>query len=157
MVTIRKATQADRVGIYKVHRSAALELGASHYGAAELEAWVSHLRADLYEQAITTQEVVVAEADGAVVGFGQLNLETGVVEAVYVSPARAGQGVGASLLHTLEQSAHAAGIEQLRLDASLNSVGFYEHMGYRAERAGVHQTRGGREIRCVHMRKGLVP
>ena len=65
------------------------------------------------------------------------------------------EGVGTSLLNALERSANAAGIERLRLDASLNSVGFYERMWYQTERPGVHRTLGGQEIRCVHMRKEL--
>lgn len=157
MVTIRKATQDDRVDICNVHRSAALQVDTDHYRATELEAWVTHLSPDLYEQLIATQEFVVAEVDGAVVGFGHLNLEMGAVKAVYVSPDRVRKGVGTSLLNALEKSACAAGIERLRLDASLNSVGFYVRMGYQVERPGVHRTLGGQEIRCVHMLKDLVP
>jgi N-acetylglutamate synthase-like GNAT family acetyltransferase len=157
VVAIRKATQEDRGAIYNVHRCAALQIDAGHYGTAELEAWVTHLSPDRYEQPIATQEFVVAELDGTVVGFGQLELETGVVKAVYVLPDRGGKGFGASLLNALERSARVAGIERLRLDASLNSVGFYERMGYQAERPGVHRTTGGQEIQCVHMRKELAP
>ena len=157
VVKIRQATQGDRHDICSVHESAALELGATHYGPTELAAWGAHLNPDLYEHSIATQEVVVAEVDGAVVGFGQLNRETGVVEAVYVSPDRAAAGVGASVLNALEVWARAAGLKVLRLDASLNSVVFYERMGYHGAGPGVHHTRGGREIRCVHMRKELVP
>lgn len=116
---------------------------------------MSHLTPDLYDQTIATRECVVAEADGSIVGLGQLNREKGMVEAVYVLPDRAGAGIGASLLNTLEASARAAGIELLRVDASLNSVGFYEHMGYEVERQGIHRTGGGREVRCIHMSKDL--
>ena len=157
MVKIRKATQEDRVDIYNVHRSAALQLEAGQYEATELKAWVTHLSPDLYEQPIATQEFVVAEMDDTVVGFGQLNLGTGEIKAVYVSPDQAGNGVGTTVLNALESTARAAGIERLRLNASLNSVGFYERMGYQAERPGVHRTLGGQEIRCVHMRKELMP
>ncbi len=157
MAKIRKATQVDRGGIYNVHRSAALQMTTGHYGAAELDAWITHLSPDLYEQPIATQEFVVAEMDGTVIGFGHLNVETGVIKAVYVLPDWVGKGVGTSLLNALEKSAHAAGIERLRLDASLNSVGFYERMGYQTERSGVHRTLGGQEIRCVHMHKELAP
>jgi len=149
--------QEDRGGIYDVHRSAALQIQeAGYYNATELETWVTYLRPDMYEQPIATQEFIVAEMDGTVIGFGQLDAEMGVVKAVYVLPEQFGKGVGASLLNALETSAHAAGIERLRLDASLNSVGFYERMGYLAERPGVHRTLGGQQIRCVHMRKDLV-
>ena len=72
---IRKATQDDRSGIYHVHKSAALQMKTGHYGAAELDAWINHLSPDLYEQPIATQEFVVAEIDGTIIGFGHLNVK----------------------------------------------------------------------------------
>ena len=155
MVTLRKATVADRTAVCAVHRASALALGRSHYSPDELDAWVAHLVPDLYTEAIAAGELIVAEIDGVVVGVAQLDRGKEVIELLYVLPERAGQGVGTLLLQALEAGARSSGLRALRLDASLNSVGFYERHEYRTEGAGLHRTRAGREVRCVHMRKEL--
>jgi len=157
MVSLRKATVADGPAVCAVHRASALALGRNHYSPDELDAWVVHLVPDLYTEAIAAGELIVAEIDGTVVGVAQLDQGKAVIELLYVSPDRAGQGVGTRLLGVLEAGARSSGLRVLRLDASLNSVGFYERRGYQAESAGLHRTRAGREVRCVHMRKDLAP
>jgi putative acetyltransferase len=95
----------------------------------------------------------MAEDQGRIVGFGQLCLTSGEVEAVYVHPNAARQGVGAQLLRRLEARAKEQGLTSLHLDASLNAVPFYTVAGFVPQREAKHQLKSGVEITCVVMTK----
>ena len=74
---------------------------------------------------------LVAEAeDGSIVGFGEINIDAGEVEAVFVDPEFGRCGVGSQVLQALEELARRQGLTALVLDASLNAVKFYERAGY---------------------------
>ena len=99
--------------------------------------------------------MVVAERDGDVVGFGELDLERREVVAVYVLPDAAGAGVGTALLAHLEAMARSHGLERLTLCASLNAETFYAHRGWRAGAREKHRLTGAVAVDCVRMDKAL--
>ncbi len=65
------------------------------------------------------------------VGFGDLNLKAGEVEAVFVDPQFGRRGIGSQVLQALEELARKQGLTVLIVDASLNAVEFYVRAGYR--------------------------
>ena len=155
MLTIRKALEEDADAVGRVHRSAIRELCRGHYTGEQIEAWTSPRPPGHFEKVIREKEFYVAEEGGEVVGFGSLNLEAGEVDAVYVSPAAAGRGVGMRLLRAVEGRARAAGLKQLRVSASLNAVGFYERAGYELQSMGGHRLWNSVDLPCAHMSKEL--
>ena len=86
-------------------------------------------------------------------GFGVLNQENAVVEAVYVSPGVGRRGIGREVLRKLEERASALGLRVLRLNASLNAVPFYEKAGYVPQERSKYRLSTGVEIACVPMVK----
>lgn len=135
-IKIRPATTEDRQALWQVHTQAIRQTAKSHYDAAQIEAWAGRLTPEGY--APNPDIFFVAEAEvGNVVGFGELNLEAGEVEAVFVAPHCGRRGVGRRLLQTLEDLAAQRGLTHLALDASLNAVTFYERMGYRQKQPTV--------------------
>ena len=112
-------------------RIAAIRAQASpHYPVTEIEDWCTARTAETYHAAIERQTVLVEEVNESVVAFGQLNLETAFIEAVYVSPSQFRQGVGLKILRALEAMAAKYEIKTLTLEASLNAVEFYRQAGY---------------------------
>lgn len=77
---------------------------------------------------------VVAECDGAVVGWGSVDLRRGVLAATFVSPDHQRDGVGEAVVRRLVSAAREANVERLVVPSSLNAVGFYERLGF--ERRG---------------------
>ncbi len=130
MFTIRRATQEDREGIWRAHFGAVSETCATHYSPDVIRIWAGGLRPEKYEAAIRSSEFFVAEEGGAVVGFAELDRETGEVQGLYVSPEVAGRGVGRALLGKLEEIARARGLGSMHLTSSLNAVTFYERAGF---------------------------
>ncbi len=155
VLAIRRAKQSDKESIWRIHTSAIREVCRQRYTEEQVEGWSSLLKPNSYEEVIETREFFVAEKDGAIVGFGQLNLEKGEVESVYVSPEKLGCGIGYQLLQTLEQKAIAHGLSKLQLSSNLNAVGFYERAGFNRLHDSKHSLSNGMELPCVFMEKTL--
>ena len=155
MTIIRRAQQEDSEGIWLVHTQAIREICKSHYTSEEIEAWAGRLRPDSYQEVVNSREFFVAEDQGRLVGFGQLCLASGEVEAVYVHPSAVKQSIGAQLLRTLEERAKEKGLRSLHLDASLNAVPFYTKAGFESQQKAKHQLKPGIEIARVVMTKTL--
>jgi N-acetylglutamate synthase-like GNAT family acetyltransferase len=123
------------------------------YSPEEIQAWAVPKEPESYEESIRTKEFFVAEEDGIIIGFGVLNQESAVVEAVYVSPAAGRRGIGLQLLRKLEESALSLAMEVISLNASLNAVPFYKRAGYVAQEESKYRLSTGVEIACVPMVK----
>ena len=164
MTTGRPAHPAAVAAIREVHVAAIRGLAATHYDVDQIDAWGDLAAAD-YSIPAEGAHVVVAEApvegqepadaDGAVVGFGALDLESGEVRAVYVHPDHGREGVGGTLLAELERAARAAGLTELHLTASLNAVAFYEAQGWTSTAPTTHELDDGTELEARTMRKSL--
>jgi putative acetyltransferase len=66
------------------------------------------------------------------------------------------RGVGSGILVRLEQLALGHGVEELRLDSSLNAEAFYQRHGYEVVERGVHRLGTGREMAAIKMKKRLL-
>jgi putative acetyltransferase len=150
MTTIRRATDDDRVAIARLHEASIRALGPSHYTPEEVESWAANIRPENYP---IEHEIYVAVDDAEVIGFGHYH--DGEIAAVYVHPAHTGRGVGRLLMAKLEECGRREGAERLFLNASLNAERFYEACGYRRVGEALYRTRGGVEIRCARMEKGV--
>lgn len=137
-VRLRPATPDDGAALWHVHTQAIRVTSPSHYDSAQIEAWAGRLRADYYQPDPEDGTFLVAEAeDGGIIGFGELNMAAGEIEAVFVSPEHGRCGVGGQILQALEDLARHRGLSAIVLDASLNAVEFYEKAGYRQTEATV--------------------
>lgn len=154
MLKIRRARQEDCHSIGSVHAAAVKGIRTDRYTPEEIQAWATPKKPESYEESIRTKEFFVAE-DGAIVGFGVLNQETAEVEAVYVAPDAGRRGIGLEILRKLEERASVRGLRQLRLNASLNAVQFYEQAGYVGHEPSRYRLLTGVEIACVPMVKVL--
>ncbi|WP_266077716.1 GNAT family N-acetyltransferase [Haladaptatus caseinilyticus] len=158
MPSIRSATEADAEAILELHVSSIRAFGPERYHDEQVEAWATKpLGSALYRESVRSrsEEIVVAEVDGDIVGFGRLDHENEVVTAVYAHPDYAREGVGSALLTNLEAKAIERDIDSLSLRASLNAVPFYEQAGYERSETVAHETTGGVELTCLEMTKRL--
>jgi putative acetyltransferase len=154
---IRSGRASDAEQIASVHVAAIREVCGLVYEAAQIEAWVSGKRPEIYLHAIANLPFVVAELDGAVVGFAELDPGAGEVRAVYVRPDCGRRGIGSRLLDAVEGAARAAALERLELKASLNSVPFYKARGFVLDELTTFTLRNGGTLPCAAMHKVLRP
>jgi GNAT superfamily N-acetyltransferase len=138
-----------------VHFDAVSGIRTALYTTEEIQAWAAPKKPESYEELIRTKEFFVAEEDEDIVAFGVLNQNSSEVEAVYVSPRAGRRGIGLKMLQKLEERARALGLDQLRLNASLNAVPFYQRAGYVGQEESKYRLSTGVEIACVPMVKAV--
>jgi len=156
-VSVRTARPDDAEAVLEVKRAAIEELAARAYTPAELEAWAPDDDAVAeYRSAMSAEQfqILVADDDGTIAGYGVLNAEQSRVEALFVRPFWTRSGIGTRLLGQLEMSAAFDGCAQLAVVSSLNAVPFYETLGYdRIEQRS--RTIDGVDIEFILLRKDL--
>jgi GNAT superfamily N-acetyltransferase len=126
-ISIRSATVEDAERIHALHMAAVRVLCAPHYAPEIVEAWLANRSAQGYLRGIGAGATIVAELASNVVGFGEG--VPGEIVAVFVDPDFASRGIGSALLkHTLRLAHEHRG--PVRLESTLNAVGFYERFGF---------------------------
>ena len=117
----------------EVFRDSIEELTADDYTAAQQEAWASVAdNVSEFGKKLAGQLTLVATLEGSPVGFASLEGKD-KIDMLYVHPAAAGQGVGATLVDALEKLAGGRGVVKLVVDASDSARGFFEKRGYTAQ------------------------
>ena len=130
---IRDVRPDDLPGLVALFHGTVRALGAGHYTPQELAAWApADLDPEDWRPRLARNTALVAEEDGALLGFAELSPE-GAVDMLYVHPAAAGQGVGSMLIDALERLAGGRGVSKLNVDASDSARGFFEKRGYAAQ------------------------
>lgn len=152
---VRQATEEDVGDIAAVHRRSIRELCKAHYSPEQLDAWTAALQTGAYSKLLNTHELLVAEDDGELLGFCVLDSSEGLLNATYVSPTASRRGVGRSLVMAAEAVARTKGLSQIRLNATLNAVRFYQNLGYARGDLASNRLPTGVELPCVTMSKAL--
>ncbi len=158
MPLIHPATESDVGELNDLHSAAIEAFGSDIYRDEQVEAWATNpLGAAPYREAVRSESelLVVAEVADEIAGFGRLDRDAEVVEAVYVHPDHARNGVGSALLSHLETRAREMELDSLTLHASLNAELFYQQAGYEPQETVPHEATGGVELACVKMTKKL--
>jgi GNAT superfamily N-acetyltransferase len=156
-MTIRSATANDLERICSIHRLSILELCKTHYSAEQLADWTAALLPAVYEALFATHRIFVADDGADVMAFGVFDPNTALINATYVHPSAVGRGLGRALLTAVEDEARAAGFVEVRLNATLNAVGFYERLGYVSRGRESNRLPSGVDLPCERMRKNLAP
>ena len=159
---LRPGRPDDALAILKAQRSAIRQTAASAYSPAIIDEWAPVVivteRVETFQRWIERGDeliVVATDSAGKIIGFGSIVPTNSELRAVYVDAAYGRQGVGRALLARLEELARDAGLTELRMDASINAVPFYEANGYFSLERGEHMMPSGARMACVRMRKVL--
>ena len=159
---LRPGHPDDALPILTAQRSAIRQTAASAYSPAIIDEWapavIARERVETFQRWIEHGEesiVVATDSAGKIIGFGSIVPTNSELRAVYVDAAYGGQGVGRALLARLEELARQGGLAELRMDASINAVPFYEANGFISLERGEHAMPSGARMACVRMRKVL--
>lgn len=155
MVTVRHADPGDAEAICGVHVAAISAVESPAYDDDQVLAWASSPTPEQYPIEDDGSPVFVAEADGDVVGFAELDAGEAAVEKVYVHPGHAGDGVGTALLSRVESAAADRGLAELSVVSSLNAVPFYEAVGYEQVGETAKTVAGDVEFPCAVFERTL--
>lgn len=132
-VQFRPARPADAQPVLDIKQAAIGGIDDAGYTDRQLSAW----RPD--EDAITdfrraiesdTFEILIADIDGVAAGYGVLNTDHDRIDAVFVDPEYAGEGIASSLVRQFESRARMRAVSELKIVSSLNAKPFYESLEY---------------------------
>lgn len=155
MIELRPANCKEIARLWALRTRAVAHACTAHYSAPVLAAWLAAPAPESLRRLVAQGGAIVAEEDGALLGYAALDAASGEVDAVFVEPAQHGRGTGALLLAAIEDMARKAGHTRLFLSASLNAVPFYGRAGFVAVREELYPHRSGVQIPSVYMEKLL--
>ena len=137
---------------------AAWRRGIGRYVSPEAHARVT---AALFEEFLreAVAEILVAEVDGAPVGFVATEGGEDFVSDLWVSPANEGQGVGSALLEAVEDVVRNRGYPSVRLEVMTvneRALALYRRRGFEVTWQGVQYDKVlETDLHKTHMRKTL--
>lgn len=158
MTMLRPLSIDDLSTARYIHAASFAGSAQEHYSPADIEAFDAFVRSPRYGDLLLGNNAVAAWMDEEMVGTaawspGEGRSPTARIIAVAVRPLFTGEGIGRLLVDHIETEAHSAGFPALEVSATLNSVGFFEGLGFRFVRNGDWALPLGHEIPVAFMRK----
>ncbi|MGF1472445.1 MAG: GNAT family N-acetyltransferase [Rubrobacteraceae bacterium] len=139
---IRRYREADASEIVRLFYETVRSVNLADYSREQVEAWAPEVPdADAWHRRMASRETLVAEKDGAVAGFAELE-EDGHLDTFYIRGDAVGRGVGRSLYRAVEQQARRRGIGRISTEASVTAHPFFLRQGFHTVREQVVWRRG---------------
>jgi GNAT superfamily N-acetyltransferase len=157
-ILIRPASLDDWASIRYVHSTSFRLLSASFCTPSEIDAFTSFVRSQTYTDRLMWENLHTGWLGDELVGTaGWAPADDSGAQAritsVFVRPLFTRMGVGCLLARNAEARARAAGFERFSARVTLNSVGFFERLGYDVTSYGTHTVMGDQTIPVTYMRK----
>ena len=144
MIRVRGMAAGDAPVLARIFWRGVREGAAGAYDAAQRAAWCPAVpEGPAWETRLAAGETLVAERDGAPVGFMTWRPSDGVLDLAFVLPEEMGRGTAGRLADAVEADARAAGLARLTTEASDLARPFLARRGWRVvagqtvERQGV--------------------
>ncbi|MGD9559364.1 MAG: GNAT family N-acetyltransferase [Oscillospiraceae bacterium] len=128
---IRPYRAGDNPSLAALFYATVHAVNAADYSPAQLAAWApGGLDADAWGKAFESTHTLVAEQDGAVVGFANVD-DTGYFDRLYVHKDHQRKGVASRLAAAVEAHARANRLPAVRACVSITARPFFLRRGYR--------------------------
>jgi GNAT superfamily N-acetyltransferase len=147
---LRPARQGDGQSVLELTLASVKALAKDYYTAEIIANWMGERNSAYYEKLISNGLMIVTEQDGVVVGF--VDAEPGELTRLFILPSAAGSGLGKRLLQIGIERARRGHKGPIKVEATLNAVGFYEKHGFKEIGRGyASHSVGGPPIAIIHM------
>ena len=139
-VTLRPYRPEDCPALAALFYETVHTVNAAHYTPAQLDAWAPACGPDLaaWDKSFRAHRTLVAELDGRLAGFGDIDPAAGYLDRLYVHKDLQGRGVATALCNALEEAAAGPVVTH----ASVTARPFFARRGYRVLRAQQVERRG---------------
>ena len=130
-IKIRSFEGSDTSDLLELFHETVHHINNVDYPAEHLDAWAP-AQPDLkkWKTRFKTSETIVAEVQGKIVGFGNLELSSSSIGMLYVHKDYQGQGIATALLHALERKLKKGESATATVEASITARPFFEKRGY---------------------------
>lgn len=119
----------DAEPTFGVFQRAVSITAAADYDAEQIAVWIADADARGWSQRRRAAETWVAEQDGTVLGFTDLD-GGGHINMMFVAPEAARTGIATALLDKVRERAASRGLTELTVDASRTARPFFERHGF---------------------------
>jgi GNAT superfamily N-acetyltransferase len=151
---IRDFQPADALEIMRLFRDTVHKVNARDYTPEQIAAWAPAIMDEpRWQRRLRANFTFVAEADGQIVGFGELE-RNGRIETLYIHHQYQGLGVASRILSEMETRARAIGARQMSAESSLTAYPFFLRRGFKLVRAQDVDI-GGVSLRNFLMQRAL--
>jgi putative acetyltransferase len=155
-VRIRDYEAGDAPEVVRLFYETVRSVNRADYSDEQVRAWAPGVPdPDEWHARMVTRKTLVAEEDGQVVGFAELE-EDGHLDMLYVRKDIVGRGVGKRLCQTAEREALGLGLERIFTEASITARPVFEGQGFRVLHRNDLVVRGV-EMTNFSMEKPLPP
>jgi putative acetyltransferase len=141
---VRAWREADLPAVSRLYFETVRNVNARDYTPEQIAAWAPRVEADDYwRERFATRRAFVAEVDGAIAGFAELE-PPGHVDCFYVHHGFQARGIGALMMRRLADEAAALGADRLHAEVSVTARAFFDSQGFAVIRAVTREYRGQR-------------
>ena len=131
MITIRPFQEKDCAAIALLFHETVRSVNLGDYTRRQVEAWApDDLNFRDWKTACKSRWTVVAETNGIIAGFAELESNNGHVDCFYCHKDYQCQGIGKQLYRAIEDQAKTEGHDRLLVEASITAKPFFERMGF---------------------------
>ena len=107
------------------------EINSRDYSPEQIEAWApNNMDADRWSRSLAEKTVFVADEDGEILGFAELEAD-GHIDRFYCHSKRQRCGVGTGLMREIESTARSRSIARLYAEVSTTARPFFERCGFK--------------------------
>lgn len=139
---IRGYRVGDAPGITRLFYETVRSVNRTDYSEEQAEAWAPSVPdVEEWHVRMSGRLTLVAEEDGEVVGFAELEGE-GHLDMLYLRGDAVGQGIGRRLYEAVEREARGRGLGRIFTEASTTARPFFERRGFRLVREQTVSPRG---------------
>ena len=129
-ITVRRAGAEDAGEMLRLFVNTVHRVNRRDYSQPQVDAWASpEITVDAWAQRQQTRRVFVAEKNGQIVGFAELETN-GHLDGFYCHHAFQRQGIGTALLRRVIEAATVLRIPCLFADVSITARPFFERQGF---------------------------
>lgn len=129
-MTIRIAKKDDIPAIVQIHKQCVGLVNALVYPPYVINEWTTQITHNAVAEQFLNSKWIVIEEKCHIVGFAQYSLDSCELYQIQVLPSYEGLGYGKKLYLFFENDCRYRGCKLLRLNATLNAIGFYKKMGF---------------------------
>ncbi len=128
---IRRFQKLDTSAIMTLFYETIHTINLRDYSETQVNAWApKEMNYEQWEDSLHRHCTYVAEANQQILGFGDLELESGYLNRFYCHKGCQGQGVGKRILAKLIEEAQQHQIPRLHTEASITARPFFEKQGF---------------------------
>lgn len=127
-ITLRPYRPADCPALAALFFETVHTVNAQDYTPEQLDAWASgQVDLSAWDRSFLAHYTLVAQMEGRIAGFGDIDPATGYLDRLYVHKDCQGRGVATALCDGLEAAVHAGTVTTY---ASITARPFFERRGY---------------------------